>query len=238
MYYTLPYLIPNFLCDQHDTLTMWGVARLFQEVAGQHVDTVGLGFSRLIALGKAWVLCRTCYQVDRLPHEGEQIELRTWSRGDNGLYALRDYQLIDGHVGAAVSCSSYWAIIDCQSRRVIRLHDMMNALETHKELAIGRETLDRLRLTKELPAVEPLAHFPVKPSMLDHTGHVNNSEYIKWVFDNLPCPIQPPFMLSVEYLLETQPQEHVSVYVYPSPSSALFHIANDRSTSVLAKIDY
>lgn len=237
MYYTHEYIIPNFLCDQHDTLTMWGVARLFQEVAGLHVDYEGVGFSTLIREGKAWVLCRAFYEVDRLPHEAEQIKLKTWSRGTDGLFAFREFQMFDSQGRLLVSSTAYWAVIDIESRHVMRIQDMMSRFESHPEYATSCETLPRLRMPKgiEVPAV---AQFPVRPSMLDHTGHVNNAEYVKWIFDYLPEKDyqEAPFRFKIEYLLETKPSEDVTLSRAALADATLFLISNPRSLAVIASL--
>lgn len=217
---------------------MWGVARLFQEVAGQHIDTAGLGFANLISQGRAWVLCRAFYAVGHLPHEGEEITLRTWSRGDDGLFAFREYELLDAQGNVAVGSSSYWAVIDCVGRKVMRLGGLMDAFESHPESATGRLQLPRLRVSKSATLSQPVSAFRVKPSMIDHTEHVNNSEYVKWAFDNLPDGsfALPPFNLSVEYLLETRPDEQVSVCVSPINDNLLIQMSNDRSTAALVEL--
>lgn len=237
MYYTYDYIIPNFLCDQHDTLAMWGVARLFQEVAGFHVDHEGVGFSTLIEEGRAWVLCRAFYEVKSLPHEGDRITLKTWSRGTDGLFAFREFQMFDSQGNVLVSSTAYWAVIDIESRHVMRIQDLMSRFESHPEFATSRETLPRLRMPKgvEMPVV---AQFPVRPSMIDHTGHVNNAEYVKWIFDYLPEKDyqDAPFHFSIEYLLETKPSENVTLSRTALSDVTLFQISNTRSIAVIASL--
>lgn len=217
---------------------MWGVARLFQEVAGFHVDTAGLGFTHLIEQGKAWVLCRTYYQVHRLPHEGDTVTIYTWSRGEDGLFAFREFEMVDERGRVEVASTAYWAIIDCEARHVVRLHDLMTTFEHHPEFATDRQNLNRLRLPRGLEPGAPLADFPVKPSMLDHTNHVNNAEYIKWIFDNLPSEADSaaPFRLSVEYMLETPPDDHIRLYRFDRQGSLLFQISNSRNIAVLGEL--
>ena len=76
--------------------------------------------------------------------------------------------------------------------------------------------------------------------MLDHTSHVNNAEYVRWVFDHLPQGVQPapPFRFSIEYVVETPPLDTVSLYAYPQPGSTLFQITNSNSVAVVAKLEY
>lgn len=241
MYYTDTVTIPNYICDQYDHIALWGLARLFQESAGHHAETAGMGFRQLIERGKAWVLSRMYYVIDRMPCEGETVTVRTWSRGTDGLFAFRDFQLIDSQ-GVAATCSTYWVIIDFDTRRAVRIRDYWAAIATHPDCATDRQQLDRLRLPKDAQP-ETVAHFSVKPSMLDHTFHVNNAEYIKWIMDNLPpqAPAQAPYRFSIEFLNETQPHESVSVIVCPTQphdgAATYFKVTNDRATAVVAAIE-
>lgn len=254
MYYTDTVTIPNYLCDCHDRLTMWGLARLLQESAGHHAETASMGFRQLIERGKAWVLCRMYFVVDRLPSEGETVTVRTWTRGTDGLFAFREFELIDAQ-GVAVSCSTYWVIIDFSSRKALRIHDYWGAVEIHPDCATDRQRLDRLRLPRDAAQPVAAARFAVRPSMLDHTFHVNNAEYIKWVFDHLPQPPSPsglnpaldrdalpsgrPFRFAIEFLTETKPDEQVAIDIIQSPAepgATYFSIANPRATAVLAAV--
>lgn len=239
MIYTAEYTVPSYLCDYRDKLTMWGVARLFQEDAGNHVDSAGLGFAQLIAQGRAWVLCRTCYQVQRLPQEGERVTSKTWSRGTDGLFAFREHLMLDTDGNQLVRCSSYWAVIDFASRHVIRLHEMMAALESHTESATQMTQLNRLRIPKSLELGNPVSQFPVQTSMIDHTKHVNNAEYIKWIFDSIGEPltiVNEPYELALEYFQETQPNENVSVFKIRDNDATYYQICDSREVKVVAKI--
>ena len=75
--------------------------------------------------------------------------------------------------------------------------------------------------------------------MLDHTQHVNNAEYIKWASDNLPedMTTEAPFILDVEYLQETRPDESVDIHRLALPDGTLmFKITNNRTTAVVATL--
>lgn len=239
MVYQTNTTIPSYLCDFRDKLTMWGLARLFQDAATAHVDSAGLGFKDLMAQGRAWVLCRTCYEVDRLPREGERVRVKTWSRGTDGLFAFRDYLLEDASGSRLAGGSSYWAVIDFSSRHVVRLHDMMAPLDSCADVATRLEQLGRLRIPKNLTPGEPALQFDVRTSMIDHTNHVNNAEYVKWCFDALGQPlaaVDEPFCLTVEYLQETHPDETVSVFRIPDKDSTYFQISNSREVKVVARL--
>ncbi|MBR3828233.1 MAG: hypothetical protein IKJ40_02890, partial [Bacteroidales bacterium] len=105
MIYTEDFTLSTLICDEDDRLTLWGLARLFQDVAGDHSDSLGVGFNGLKPQNKAWVLTNVYYSALRLPAAGERLTLKTWPKPDNGLIAPRDYQLIDseGNICAASS---------------------------------------------------------------------------------------------------------------------------------------
>ena len=99
--------------------------------------------------------------------------------------------------------------------------------------ATDKERLTKLRM---LPMDETFCveRFNVKPSMLDHTGHVNNCEYIRWVDDNLPegKQIKP---IEVAYVAETRPGEKVEIRrCQPDADTAHYQIFNTRGSSFSA----
>lgn len=237
MYYQFDYTIPNFICDNHDTLTMWGCARLLQQAADNHTKLFGIGFQQLIQQHKAWVLCHTYYDVRRLPVDYEQVTVRTWSRGTNGLYAWRDFQMIDKDGNVIVAASTSWVVIDTDARRVVRLGDVVEGFEHHPDLATDLDKLPRLRMPQGVEGELVVDGQPVVLSMLDHTQHVNNSEYIKWVFDHLPedCTTAAPFKLHVEYVKETKPGQKVFIKRHRCPDTGelMFQIDNTDSPAAV-----
>ena len=219
---------------------MWGLARILQEAADRHASSAGLGFAQLVQDNKAWVLSRVYYHVNRLPREGEEVTVSTWSRGNDGLFAFRDYQLTDTNNNILVASTSYWVIIDLIGRKAIRLHSLMNDFESHPDLATDRSTIDRVRIPRQL-IMQQVSQFPVKPSMLDHNGHVNNAEYIKWIFDNLSpealSVITDSFRFTIEYYNETPPDDNVSVSRASGEDCTYFQVSNSRSVAVTAQIE-
>lgn len=239
MYYTLPYTIPNFICDNHDTLTAWGCARLLQQAADNHTKLFGIGFQQLQQQHKAWVLCRTYYDVRRLPVDYEEVTIRTWSRGTDGLYAWRDFEMTDKDGAVIVASTTSWVIIDTDARHVVRLGAIVEGFEHHPVKATELDSLGRIRFPKGEEGDLVVAHRQVRHSMLDHTQHVNNAEYIKWIFDNLPQGVtaHAPFVLDVEYQQETRPDEEVSIHrLRREDGSLMFKISNNRATAVLATL--
>ncbi|MBP5645653.1 MAG: hypothetical protein J6W95_06965, partial [Bacteroidales bacterium] len=119
-------------------------------------------------------------------------------------------------------------------------HDLMDGFEYHPDLATDRETPSRVRVPRQATEPQAVDQFHVKPSMLDHNNHVNNAEYIKWVFDNLAADTlkdeHAGFRFTIEYYQETPPDDTVSVFRIPTDGATYFQIANSRSVAVTAEL--
>ena len=207
--YTNEYTTESYLCDQYDKLSMWGLSRLMQTVAEEHTLLTHISYYDLIKRQRAWVLSRMFYQVERMPDYASKINISTWSRGVDGLFDARDFLVTTPDGEKLASATAYWVVIDFNSRHVVRLNDIMDGYRHNDVCATERQRLSKLRI---MPMDESnlVEHFNVKPSMLDHTRHVNNSEYIRWVDDNMPqgkCVAS----LEITYQAETRPGESVEV---------------------------
>lgn len=246
MFYQEKYRIPSLVCDASDHLSLWGLSRLFQEVAEGHTFATGIGYDALIKQNKAWVLCRMRYEVNQMPKMWDTVTLTTWSRGTNGLFAVRDFRMEDEQSHQLLaSATAYWAVIDFNTRHVTRLHDLMSNYEHHELKATSAEELHKICPPKEfklnnstLDSNAPqstnqfiVQQFVALPSMLDHTHHVNNAEYLKWISNHWPqIGIQPPvdadssiyvptfkpFALQVDYILETRLNEVITIHRFPN----------------------
>lgn len=241
MYFTEHITLSTLICDEDDRLTLWGLARLFQDVAGDHSDSYGVGFVGLIPQNKAWVLTHVYYNVLRFPTAGERLTLKTWPKPDNGLIAPRDYELIDenGHVCAA--SSSNWVILDMLSRRVCRLRGIVDAFDKMDIHSTKYSKLDKIQMPSEL---EPLKKIVVPYSALDHTRHVNNAEYIKWICDSIPEICKPRSTnrpeiseFEVNYLKETRyDDQNVNMLFKEIDDKKYFQVVNSNGISVNAYI--
>lgn len=204
MFYTEDITLSTLICDEDDKLTLWGLARLFQDAAGDNSDLLGVGFEGLKPLNKAWILTHAYYNILRFPTAGERLTIRTWAKPDNGLIAPRDYQLIDAEGEICASSASNWVIIDMLTRRVSRLYDISAKYEKENVHATKYEKFDKLKMPDNL--VE-LKHIDVPYSSIDHTRHVNNAEYIKWICDSIPEICGSRFCIENDELIPN-PQRH------------------------------
>ena len=76
--------------------------------------------------------------MDEYPEWKDNIEIKTWPKGVDGLFAIRDFQIFrNGEIiGRA---TSYWLILDADSKRPKRLDDFNFIHENFfKEVAVEK----------------------------------------------------------------------------------------------------
>lgn len=231
---------PSYLCDTNDRLHVWAAVRLCQEVTEYHGNSTGIGFKTLLAQHRAWVISRALYNFYRRPDAFEKIMLSTWARGNDGLFAFRDYKVLSTTGETLLTGTSYWPLIDMNTRRVLRLGDVIEGYDTENLEATEHSKLDKIVLP-QMDDSDIVMQRTAVFSMLDHTQHVNNSEYIRLIFDclsNLDFNADRPFQLELNYNHETKQNETLSVLLKQMDDTVYVQIRNPRGLSVSAKVTY
>ena len=239
MIYKQDLQVPSYLCDVDDRLHVWAAVRLCQEVTEYHGNATGIGFKTLVAQNRAWVITHAYYNIYRLPMAFEKIMLNTWSRGNNGLIAYRDYKMVGDDGEVLLTGTSAWPMIDMTTRRVLRLNDIIANYENHPECATQFEKLNKLQVP-EMSDDDLVMQRPVCYAMLDHTQHMNNSEYIRMIFDYL-CEqgysTAQTFALEMNYAHESRLGDTLNLYAKIVDDVRYIKISNSRVVSITARID-
>jgi acyl-ACP thioesterase len=166
--------------DRSDRLTLAAAFELFQEVAINHAENLGVGRDALLLTRQGWVLSRMSVIMERRPKWGETVTVRSWPRGADRLFAVRDYDIRDAEDKPVVRGRSGWLILDIDKRRPLRVQPLIENLPSNTGLdalsgpPLGLETRENLA-----KAVERKAAY----SDIDYNGHVNNARYIPWIQD-------------------------------------------------------
>jgi acyl-ACP thioesterase len=198
--------------DGSNRLTLDAIFYFFQEAAISHAENLGVGREAMARTNQVWILSRMSVQVDRRPQYGEIITVRSWPRGGEKLFALRDYDIRDADNNAAVRARSGWLIIDMEKRRPLRPQAVMDTLPQNEGLdalpagAAGLEARTGLQKTGERRALY---------SDVDYNGHVNNVRYIQWMEDAIePALLEKAdrMRLDINYLNEILPSEETEIW--------------------------
>ena len=87
-----------------------------------------------------WVLSRIVADIYLWPEWEETIIVRTWPRGTDKLFALRDYEVFYPDGRHIASGSSSWLIVDRTSKRIQRPDEMLTRFNSEVSVknALGR----------------------------------------------------------------------------------------------------
>lgn len=156
-----------------------------QDAAGEHAQQLGLSVKELRTLGVTWVLSRLSVALERYPHGTEPLLLRTWPVSREGLFTIRDFELLDSSGKRIGAASSSWAVLNLKSRRPVRIDQYLPDYPLHP-----LRTLDDPFTT--LPALErcdTALCLPVLRADLDLNNHVNNTVYARWALEAVPAEL-------------------------------------------------
>ena len=169
--------------------------RLLQDVAAEDAARRGGGQTVLLSRGCTWVLVKNRLEISRWPQPGEALTLTTWPmKGRFGLYP-RCFELRDAAGETMAEVESVWAIMDVESRSMLR------GEERGIELAEVEEGRLRPQRRLVMPEGGEICSLTPTPEQIDENGHMNNAAYFDAVEPLLPAPLRDrrPRRISVEY---------------------------------------
>jgi acyl-ACP thioesterase len=198
--------------DKSDTMTLDMALNLFQEAAISHAENLGVGREAMARTNQVWILSRMSTLINRRPQYGETVTVRTWPRGGEKLFALRDFDMRDAADNPVIQARSCWLIIDMEKRRPLRPQSIMDNLPQNE----GQDALDAaVNLTERPSSLQKIAERQALYTDMDYNGHVNNVSYIRWIEDTIdPALLEQAarMRLDINYLNEILPDEITEIW--------------------------
>ncbi len=151
-----------------------------QEAAVNHSYDLGVGYHDLEKYGMFWVLSRIKLKIKRMPSWGETITIKTWPKGKDRLFALRDFVALDSNNNEIISVTSLWLLIKKENHRPQRIQYLPSPLPQNEGVSAFDEHLEKIKPVDH-PELNYTRH--VMPDDLDVNYHVNNARYIDWILD-------------------------------------------------------
>jgi medium-chain acyl-[acyl-carrier-protein] hydrolase len=169
--------------DKSDRLTLDAIFQFFQEAAICHAENLNVGREDMLRTGQIWILSRMSVIVKRRPKYFEKITVRSWPRGGEKLFAVRDYDIRDKDDIPVVCARSGWIVLDVEKRRPLRPQSVMDSLPLNEgENALSPED-SAIAALEERSNLQKTAERKARYTDLDFNGHVNNVRYIQWIED-------------------------------------------------------
>ncbi len=92
MYLSESYTIRAYETGPDGYARLSTMCNLLQEAASRHAELLDFGYESMKRRELFWVLSRLSVRVDRYPQLNESLIVRTWPKGLNGPFALRDFR--------------------------------------------------------------------------------------------------------------------------------------------------
>lgn len=160
--------------DRNGRLKLLSWFDFLQEAAANHAARLGVGLNALTERDQLWVLSRLKLEIRRSPQIGEELTVETYPSGVNRLFFTREFQVFDKSGEVIARASSAWLLLSAAKLRPLRPDQLPCPLPDNSDLPV------HFRLDEKLPGDDALAEefsVPVRFSMEDVNGHLNNAEY-------------------------------------------------------------
>lgn len=174
--YVKEYVVPSSCCDYAGELGLSGCAGQFMDIATDHADRLGIGFSEIGREHLFWIAIRTRVDIVKKPAIGQRIALETWTEPPTRITFDRDYVLRTDAGEKLVSGKTQWGLFNTVTGRLEMGKNVYpKELTPIAESATGEPFY---RFTDE-PANEPVGEYTVRSTDIDLGGHMNNVAYIR-----------------------------------------------------------
>lgn len=198
-------------CGPDGKASVYSIMKLFSEMAGEDYEERGLGHSRLMEAGQAFLVAKNSIKINHMPRYGMELTASTWEQRIKGVFFLRDYELKGEDGQIFISGTSSWFLVSPETREILRPEALIGPLPTPAEHLADCPPCPKLRF----PAGETtaLGAHPVYYSDLDANGHVNNAAYSRIAQDFLPAEYREKELKEyyIVFKKETRPDETLTL---------------------------
>lgn len=205
------FLIHSYESDFNSRAALPALFRFMQHAAWQHAAYYHIGYDDLIRDDLVWVLAGITIKLSEIPRWDDVIKLRTWARGTDRLFALRDFTFHNQKGDQIAAAHSNWLVVNMKTKRPQRLDPFLGKMPL-----IERQALEESFHTIEnfMPP-ELLEKRSVRVSDVDVYGHMNNTRYIEWIIDTYAFPQYKNMnirLAEVHFLKEALPDTTLSIW--------------------------
>ena len=200
-------VVACYMTDRWKRLRADAFLDLAQHMAVVGADTLQFGDTQLAPYGCVWVLARQHLRFERPVLHKERIKMLTWHKGLDGLYFIRDYQLLArGDFLSEIVSTDPQSPDDAIAERAAKVAAPRGA------------------------ELELIGSHVVRYSDVDYNQHANNVRYTVWAMDALPEElVYEKFLkeLTINFNKEARPGETVELWHALAPDGS--HIVEGRT---------
>ena len=211
--YEIQYTVPCYDTDASWRMKPSSFMNIAQEAAGTHAVHLGFGYDTLRETNTAWILSRVHVEFPNPPLWREELTLRTWHKGLNRLFFLRDFIVTDKSGKERVKATTSWLVLNLETRRLVRDPNLMEegTVCTDNVLEVPA---DKVTMPKDAEPMFVMEHH-VAYSDIDQNGHTNNAMYMQWAMDAVDYEISSKRAVkwfTINFNHETKAGDNVQIF--------------------------
>ena len=199
----------DIIADIHDVdyngvIRTSSLMKYIQSAAQTQLTLNGMSYDELKDMKRAFILSRITMEFTEPIRAYQNLSAITFPCDSRGYSFLRCYALErDGvTIGRAVSM---WALIDTETRALVRVNDFELGLQTHEPHALP---LSRFTMPS---VIREVGTYTVNYGDTDQNEHMNNTRYPDMYANFLPMDGKRIRMLSINYLNEAPRAERLRI---------------------------
>ncbi len=208
--YSEKFLIDSNEVDPFLDLSIPGLFRLLQAIAGTGAEAIGTGKEETTDKGFMWVLTRMDVEISKMPRYMEEIELTTYPGEQVGCFYFRHFFAKNKSGEILLRVASTWALLQASTRKVVMRCPFPHPLTPEKaDGELGRP--EKLQASENMMEVEKRK---ITYSMCDLNGHLNNTRYLELIVDAKNRAFyekHTPVSIVLNFVKEIQEGEEVSL---------------------------
>lgn len=160
------------------------ILECLENVAGYHSDSIGCGLNANEQSHLSWILLDWKVKVIKRPKYGQTLEVSTWSRKIERVYAYRDFEIYDEENNLCAIATSKWLLINIKTKKITRVEpEMAEKYETETGKKVFEEELGKLKKPEHF---ERETKYVTKRRDIDIIGHMHNTYYLDLAYEALP----------------------------------------------------
>ncbi len=171
------------MCDENSLMSIPAILDMFQDAAGIHAESVGIGALALEERGLFWIVSKLRLRICRRPQVQEMLESTTWIQPAERVSCERDWAISkDGEQLAYAR--SIWAAIRRDNFRPGHMEDFY----PDSDFTIAPpDDVPFTRMGRNFDNAEPLGEYRIRSIDIDRGGHMNNVNYVRAMLGCFTC---------------------------------------------------
>lgn len=238
--YSHTYFLTAGECNAQQQMPITLIAQRVIEVATEHANILGIGYTDLIKLNAGWVLSRMSIEMTRYPKMNEEYSFTTWIEGVNRMYSERNMEIQDGKGDTIGYVRTIWVAIDMETRRPCDLTNISWPANIIGDRPCPIAKQSRLMPVNTEEATLSAQH-RFKVSDIDFNRHVNSVRYMdaflnQWNLEHYDNNDIARF--EIQYLRETYFGDKAHIITKCTENIAETEILVNETANCRAKIEF